>query len=79
MGAKQIFHLEAFVAKYMRLYERYVNLFEVNGNTNLTTTAVMPWASISIQRKGRMGCNSAATQNRRRHLARFEREVFWRC
>jgi replication factor C subunit 3/5 len=24
MGAKQIFHLEAFVAKYMRLYERYV-------------------------------------------------------
>lgn len=23
MGAKQIFHLEAFVAKYMRLYERY--------------------------------------------------------
>lgn len=24
MGSKQIFHLEAFVAKYMRLYERYV-------------------------------------------------------
>ena len=26
MGSKQIFHLEAFVAKYMRLYERYVKL-----------------------------------------------------
>ncbi|EAT85126.2 hypothetical protein SNOG_07660 [Parastagonospora nodorum SN15] len=25
MGSKQIFHLEAFVAKYMRLYERYVS------------------------------------------------------
>lgn len=24
MGSKVIFHLEAFVAKYMRLYERYV-------------------------------------------------------
>lgn len=24
-GSKQIFHLEAFVAKYMRIYERYVN------------------------------------------------------
>ena len=24
VGSKQIFHLEAFVAKYMRLYERYV-------------------------------------------------------
>ena len=24
MGSKQIFHLEAFVAKYMRIYERYV-------------------------------------------------------
>jgi hypothetical protein len=28
MGAKQIFHLEAFVAKYMRLYERYVLHFQ---------------------------------------------------
>lgn len=26
MGSKAIFHLEAFVAKYMRLYERYVHL-----------------------------------------------------
>jgi hypothetical protein len=26
MGSKQIFHLEAFVAKYMRLYERYASL-----------------------------------------------------
>jgi len=26
MGSKVIFHLEAFVAKYMRLYERYVLL-----------------------------------------------------
>lgn len=35
MGSKQIFHLEAFVAKYMRLYERYVYLqreFERNAN-----------------------------------------------
>ena len=26
MGSKQIFHLEAFVAKYMRLYERYAQV-----------------------------------------------------
>lgn len=29
-GSKVIFHLEAFVAKYMRLYERYV-LYSVFG------------------------------------------------
>jgi len=30
MGSKQIFHLEAFVAKYMRLYERYVHPYNMS-------------------------------------------------
>jgi len=25
MGSKEIFHLEAFVAKYMAIYKRYLN------------------------------------------------------
>jgi hypothetical protein len=49
MGAKQIFHLEAFVAKYMRLYERYVKILNVDleGFTNIA--AVTLWASTSIR------------------------------
>ena len=48
MGAKQIFHLEAFVAKYMRLYERCVMDFQ-KVMPILTTVAATPWASISIR------------------------------
>ena len=51
-GAKQIFHLEAFVAKYMRIYERYVLLF-MEGGMKLTCAAT-PWALTSIQRKSVM-------------------------
>jgi hypothetical protein len=50
MGAKQIFHLEAFVAKYMRLYERYVK----NDNEVVMrklTCAATRWVSISTQPK----------------------------
>lgn len=47
MGSKQIFHLEAFVAKYMRLYERYVLYFQ-KVSPRLTIVAATPWASISI-------------------------------
>jgi hypothetical protein len=49
MGAKQIFHLEAFVAKYMRIYERYaytgIEAFEM---WKLTWPATQ-WALISTQ------------------------------
>jgi hypothetical protein len=48
MGSKQIFHLEAFVAKYMRLYERYVLYFQ-KLVLRLTIVAATPWASISIR------------------------------
>jgi replication factor C subunit 3/5 len=37
MGSKVIFHLEAFVAKYMRLYERYVG---VSANDGLNTNTI---------------------------------------
>jgi hypothetical protein len=50
MGAKQIFHLEAFVAKYMRLYERYVK----NDNEVVMrklTCAATRWVLISTQHK----------------------------
>lgn len=42
MGSKQIFHLEAFVAKYMRLYERYVlfHRFVLVQTTNETSYAM---------------------------------------
>ena len=51
MGSKQIFHLEAFVAKYMRLYERYAhNRNKVIGMWKLTCAAT-PWASTLIQPK----------------------------
>jgi len=52
MGAKQIFHLEAFVAKYMRIYERYVLLL-MEGGMKLICAAT-PWALTSIQRKSVM-------------------------
>jgi replication factor C subunit 3/5 len=50
MGSKQIFHLEAFVAKYMRLYERYVKAYCDDKAASLTFT-VTQWALILIQRK----------------------------
>lgn len=49
MGAKHIFHLEAFVAKYMRLYERYVKIGDINNlRMRLTLIAAIPWAWTSI-------------------------------
>jgi replication factor C subunit 3/5 len=48
MGSKQIFHLEAFVAKYMRIYERYVDK-KCGIGMRANIAAVIPWASISIQ------------------------------
>ena len=53
MGSKQIFHLEAFVAKYMRLYERYVEPLNhgKNGTMSLIFTATL-WASTSTRRNG---------------------------
>ena len=43
MGSKVIFHLEAFVAKFMKIYERYVADFTLS--SNLThIQAVMRWA-----------------------------------
>jgi replication factor C subunit 3/5 len=42
MGAKQIFHLEAFVAKYMRIYERYVEILNmVLTNANMSSSYSM--------------------------------------
>lgn len=55
MGAKQIFHLEAFVAKYMRLYERYVLHFDKVG-LKLTIDVATPWVSISIRHKRQFAC-----------------------
>jgi hypothetical protein len=46
MGAKQIFHLEAFVAKYMRIYERYDPALIVTLRAELTCV-VIRWALIS--------------------------------
>jgi len=51
-GSKVIFHLEAFVAKYMRIYERYVFLiinFAVIIRTTADVTAVILWELISIK------------------------------
>jgi len=48
MGSKQIFHLEAFVAKYMRLYERYVGM-ECGFRVRANIAAVILWASTLIQ------------------------------
>lgn len=42
MGSKQIFHLEAFVAKYMRLYERYAGCYLTS--RSLLTSAAIRWA-----------------------------------
>lgn len=47
MGAKQIFHLEAFVAKYMRLYERYVYGWSSLQRKELTRIAIQ-WVSTLI-------------------------------
>lgn len=48
MGSKQIFHLEAFVAKYMRIYERYVSWTRRPLRQSILTSTVTPWVSISI-------------------------------
>jgi replication factor C subunit 3/5 len=48
MGSKQIFHLEAFVAKYMRIYERCVLTLSTLLNLKLIRTAI-PWASTSTR------------------------------
>jgi hypothetical protein len=48
MGSKQIFHLEAFVAKYMRIYERCVLAPSTLLNLKLIRTAI-PWASTSTR------------------------------
>jgi hypothetical protein len=48
MGSKQIFHLEAFVAKYMRLYERYVDMLKMFWVEANMITAI-PWASTLTQ------------------------------
>lgn len=49
MGSKQIFHLEAFVAKYMRLYERFVKVHLGTCKTASLTYAASSWASNSTQ------------------------------
>jgi hypothetical protein len=51
MGAKQIFHLEAFVAKYMRIYERYVGILNMVFEPRLTCPPVIPWALILTRHK----------------------------
>jgi hypothetical protein len=53
MGAKQIFHLEAFVAKYMRIYERYEYASVAELKAELTC-AVTRWALISTLRDDRI-------------------------
>lgn len=49
MGSKQIFHLEAFVAKYMRIYERYVFLVVHAMRECMLTNIVIPWALTTIR------------------------------
>jgi hypothetical protein len=50
LGAKQIFHLEAFVAKYMRIYERYV-MAKSDFRTRANLAIVIPWALTSTRRR----------------------------
>lgn len=54
MGSKQIFHLEAFVAKYMRLYERYADAPFNTTRLPLTST-VSPWELISTRHNSELG------------------------
>jgi replication factor C subunit 3/5 len=57
MGSKQIFHLEAFVAKYMRLYERYVTL-KCDFGTNANIAVVILWALTLTLHKYIAKCNT---------------------
>ncbi len=49
MGAKHIFHLEAFVAKYMRIYERFVYTQTFGQRTIANNDAVTRWGLTLIR------------------------------
>jgi hypothetical protein len=68
MGSKQIFHLEAFVAKYMRLYERYVHTHPRHLD-ELLTVVVMPWASTLIHRSPNPRYPKSEEQEKARDLS----------